>query len=80
MTETIIQTVVKENQDYTVLKILDKIGYEFEGNQIKNLEYYIVECKHCDYVQHGNSGDMVEHQVVMHDNTRIKFSNYLVTI
>ena len=64
MEKTIVQTVVKDYTDFQVLEVCDEIGNEWATN----ITYNIAECKHCDYVQHCNSGDIIKHIEIWHND------------
>lgn len=58
----IIETVIKERDDYRFVKIFDEEGYE----GVSNITSYNAECKHCDFVQVSNSGNIISHLKNVH--------------
>ena len=59
MEKQLIQTIEKENCDVRIVKCQQLDGYK--------VTYWNVECKHCDYVQECNRGNIILHLKVMHD-------------
>ena len=70
--EGIIETIIKERDDYRIVKCENKDGNKWTTDEsglvwATNITYYDVECKNCDYVQHSNQGNIVSHLKIMHD-------------
>jgi len=63
MKNSIVRTIIKERDDYKFIKCFDKVGNEWATN----ITYFEVECKNCDFVQHGNrDGNIVSHLKLIH--------------
>ena len=63
MEKQIVRTIIKETDDIRTVKIFDEVGDEW-GTHVTS---YNAECKHCDYVQVQNTGDIIMHQQLEHN-------------
>ena len=63
MENPIVRTIIKERDDYKFIKCFDKVGDEWATN----ITYFEAECKNCDYVQHGNRENIIEHLKLAHN-------------
>jgi hypothetical protein len=63
MEKQVVKTIIKETNDIRFVKIYDEVGNEWATHMTS----YNAECKHCDYVQVSNRGNLIQHQQIMHN-------------